>query len=1089
VRSIVRFCVQRPLGVIAVYIGLCLMGLFCWLSMPQELMPDLRFPRLSVVTVLPNSSPDEVENLVTKPLEQILGTIKNVRRVESSSREQVSVVDVEFKWDTDMDAAFLWIQEKIGLVQDQLPLESRKPVLLRYNPFERPVILLSVTGTLPPQDIDHFVESRLRPMMEKLPGVSAVDVSGGLTREIQIDLDAERMNAHRLSILDVGEALRRRNISRSAGTATEGIFEYPVTVSGSFADIRGIREAIVRSDGGDPEKRTPGGNLLRLGDVGRVRDAFRERSSRARYDGKDNVSIAVYKRAEAYPLDVSKSVQGALKGIHRQVPREIQIRTVYDQSIYIEEGIGDVFNEVIVGGLLAYLVLWLFLRSHRSAMIVGTTIPLALLMAVAALFQMKMTINMLTLGGLALGVGMLVDTAVVLMENISRHTDMGKGLDDSIMDGCDEVGKAVFFCVMTHLAAFAPIPFASVGVAQRVFTPICIAVVVSQLASLIVGFTLVPSLVTIILRKGGGKKEGSFAAMGNAWGRRFAAGIASWSPAALQEKGANALAKAKTALSTAMERYDSVLRWSILHRRKVLLTAMGATAVNTAILFFGVRQETMPDVDQDQFIMNVRLPNGSRLETTDGVVGRIERVLAETPEVAHRDVIVGSDDKESVNAMGPNQAQIVVELGEKVRDARGRLKTRKRRVRQIMPDVARRLAKEDLEGARIEYTAQGADVFSQVFSRGGADLVLEVKGSDLKALKSAAASLAEALKKIEGVSKVTDNLTLPSLQMDYKMDETKLARDGLSVSEIAETVLAGVRGSVPTKLREQGKEIDIRLRLREEDRQNADALSRLMMVLPYDRSSHPLSEYGSLEIIRGPSEIHRRDQARVLLLSVSLSGRSLDDALPEVRALLASYGVERKDVSVEVSGEVEEMRASFLSLAFGFAASILLVYIVLVAQFNTLWVPLLAMVAIPLSVNGVAPALFLTGKSLNLMSGQGLMILGGIAVNNSLMLLEFIQQRREEGETPESAVLDAARTRLRPIFMTVVCTIAGLLPLALGIGKGAEMRSPMAVTVTFGLMVSTVLTLLVLPALYLEARGLFEKDKRGEEELREVSPA
>ena len=1068
-RSILKFCVQRPLGVLAVYAALLAVGVMAWLGMPQELFPDLRFPRLTVVTFLPNASPEEVENLVTKPIEQILGTVKNVRRLDSTSKEQVSLVNAEFRWETDMDAAMLWVQEKLGLVQDQLPLEVRKPVVLRYNPFDRPVVLMTVTGEVAAADLQHLVETRIKPRLEKVAGVSAVEVGGALQREIQIDLDAQRLNANRLSVLDVSEALGHRNVTRSAGSATEGLFEYPVTISGAFSDLDGVRQAVVRLGGPEDEKRGETGALLRLENLGTVKDGVRERTSFARFDGKDTISVGVYKRSEAFPVDVSKGARAALDEIRRQLPPRVRLEVIYDQSVYIKEGIGDVILNVFLGGIFAYVVLWGFLRSHTRAGIVGVTIPVALLMTIAVLYRMGLTINLLTLGGLALGVGMLVDAAVVIMENISRHVELGKTVKEAVVDGGEEVGKAVFFCVMTHLAAFGPIPFAGVGVAQRVFGPICASIVVSQISSLIAGFTLLPALVSIFMKDEPRVPGGKPAAAPTP---RFSSRIPMFRH--FLPLISFCSVRASRLVAGFQRDYESVLTWSVLHRRKLLGIVAGTTAAGFLLLAFAVPHESMPDVDQDQFIVHLTMPTGTRLEVTDRVARRVDDILASMPEIAHRDVLVGSPAVDLPTAQGPHQAQIVVDLAEKARTSGGRMRAR-RRCREIIRDAVKRLRAVDLEGGKTEFSAQGSDVFSQVFGKGGPDLLIEVKGQDMEKLKEAAAGLEEKLRALQGVSKVSDSLAVPSPQISYKLDELKLARDGLSVADVADLVLAAVHGQTPTKFREKGREIDIRVRLREEDRKDATALSSLVVSNPVEKAGHPLSEYGSLEMSPGPSEIRRRDQARAILIEVSLSGRSLADALPDVRKLM-SAAEGKGGISASLGGEVEESRASFESLLYGFAASILLVYIVLVAQFNALWIPLVAMTAVPLSLNGVAPALILSGHTLNMMSGQGLVMLAGIVVNNSLMLLEFIQQRRAEGEPPERAAVEASRARLRPILMTVIGTVAGLLPLALGIGKGAEMQAPMAITVIFGLIVSTVLTLIVMPAIYLEVQQRVERN-------------
>ncbi len=1076
-RSLIKFCIDRPLGVLAVYVGLAVMGLFAWRSLPQELMPDLRFPQLSVVTILPNASPEEVENLVTKPIEQIVGTVKNVRQVESTSKEQVSVVNIQFRWDTDMDAALLWVQEKLGLIQDLLPLEAKKPEVTRYNPFERPVLLIAVTGDLAPADLQHLVETRLRPALEKTQGVSGIDVSGGVEREIQVNLDAQRLAGLRLSLGEVADALKRRNVSRSAGSASEGMFDYPITVTGVFDEVKAIAETVVKTEAPEAQGRGAAG-VVRLSSVGEVRDTFRERTSFARYDGKENIAVAVFKRSEAYPLDVSRAARETLAELARQLPKEMSLRVIYDQSIFIKEGISDVFGNVLFGGLLTYLVLWIFLRSHTRSIIVGLTIPLALLLTVATFWKMGQTLNLLTLGGLALGVGMLVDTAVVIIENISRHRDMGKPLKESLLDGSDEVGGAVFYSVATTVVAFAPIPFVAIGVAQKVFTPIAIAVMVSQTAALVVGFTFVPALASLVLEN---ESVARFlTARDPARAKRFVLDrvgrVRTWIqrrvgvPTMFSRAGAS-FEQARRRLLGA---YNRALETAIRHPQKILQIALIATALNTLGLFF-IRRESMPDVDQSQFLMKVTLPTGTRLEVTDKVLRSIEGLLSKMPEAAHRNVIVGSSGGSALGALGPHQGQVVVDLADRIALPGGGTRARRRTARKVMEDTAQQLKGMDLEGGRVDFEAQGGDVFSQVFGRAGSDLVLEVKGQDLEAIRKTADALKEKLRSIPGVSKVEDSRTVPSLQMRYELDESRLARDGLTVGDAADAVLGGVHGQSPTAFREQGKEIPVRVRLREEDRNDASALARLVVPSPLERGGgHPLEEYGRLSMAPGPSEIRRRDQQRTVLVSVFLSGRKLGDVLPAVKNVLAGFQ-NRRDSTVAMGGEVEEVQASLNSLLVGFLWAVALVYIVLVAQFNVLWVPFLALVAVPLAVNGVTPALFLTGNTLNLMSGQGLLMLAGIVVNNSLMLLEFIQQRREAGRSPSEAALDASHTRLRPILMTVTGTIAGLLPLALGIGKGAKLQAPMAIVVIFGLFVSTALTLVVLPALYLEARAFFEK--------------
>jgi HAE1 family hydrophobic/amphiphilic exporter-1 len=507
---------------------------------------------------------------------------------------------------------------------------------------------------------------------------------------------------------------------------------------------------------------------------------------------------------------------------------------------------------------------------------------------------------------------------------------------------------------------------------------------------------------------------------------------------------------------------------ALRHRRTVLKGVVAINVVSIVLLFF-IRQEVMPDVDKNQFAVNIRLPTGARLDVTDKVARKIEGEIVALPETLHRNVVVGSPERGGADALGPHEARIVVDLADKVPNRRGRLVKRKRTAREVMAALQKRLKPVGLRGRSNRNGRGRGDVLSQLFGHSRGDLIVEVRGNDLTVLKKTVSSLSADLRKLKGVAQVTDSLTVPALQARYEMDESRLSRDGLSVADVADTVLAALHGNIPTYFREGG-EIPVRVRLKEEDRSNPMALSSLILTPPDERVGHPLGEYGRLDLVPGPTAIRRRDQSRAVLVSVFLDGRRVGDVLPEVENVLALFRTQ-KDLTVDMAGEVREAKASFQSLMFGFAASVVLVYIVLVAQFNLLWVPLLAMVSVPLSVIGVTLGLGTTGHTLNLMSGQGLMILAGIVVNNSLMLLEFIQQkRRAAGCSAEEAVRQSARARVRPILMTVIGNVAGLLPLALAIGKGAELQAPMAVTVIFGLLVSTVLTLVVIPLLYLEAR-------------------
>jgi len=1045
---------------LAVYGALCVWGLLSGFNLPQELIPDLRFPQILVVTEFPNSNPEQVENLVTKPLEQTLGTVRNLKRLSSVSKDALSVVTVEFGWETDMDLARMNVQEKLGLIQDRLPTESHHPLVLRINPLDRPVMIAHLSGSIPLPDIHHWVSLRLQPALEKTPGVASVSVTGGMEREIQVDLDSQKLCSKHLTILDVADALKKRNVTRSAGTLTDDRHEFPVTVTGAIENVKTLGEIpIVRER---DSVKSSSAEPVRLKHLGTVRDDFRELSGRARSDGQETISLLFFKRADGKPVDISTRVRRQIEEIIRPVTPRIRCRIVFDQAEEIRRSLTDVFLSVIAGGILAYGILLLFLRSHIRALIVGATIPVSLLLTFIVLHQKGLSLNLLTLGGLALGVGMLVDSAVVLMENITRHYEQNKTLERAVLDGGQEVSMPVLFSVLTTMAAFAPLPFVSTGIAQRLFTPVCLTVIISQAASLIVGATLIPALSSLFLEHADWDRflDGIF--------RRGFITIFARFPATGSR--VRSLGERMTRVAARVAQlHEACLSRALIHRRKwIILTAL-ATLLNILLFIFYIPRHSMPDLDQTQLSLRITMATGTTLEATDSTVRRIEHLLSLMPEISHTSTMIGSDSGDKTRSFGDHEARIIIDLADRVTVRNGRSR-RRRRARIVSDDIAERIRRLDIPGLTIGFEVQSDDLLTQAFGKTGDALLLHLQGDRQEEMMKVETSLRNDLKRIQGISLSGDSLSRSAPQIHLRMDEWRLARDGLTVSDVGETMSAALQGIVPTKYRHQGRETDIRIRLRAEDRQNILSLSQIMISDPFDDSVHPLSEYCALEMRPGPVEITRRDQERSLLLRLQLPRNQPKEARREIQRILKKYRQER-GINLTLSGESDEVRESLRSIVWGLAASVILVFILLVAQFNTLRHPLLALSSIPLIFNGVVPVWLLTGQTLNLMSGEGLIILAGIVVNNSLILLEFIHTRQQAGENPEQSAREAGRLRRRPIVMTVLGNTAGLLPLLLGIGRGAEMQSPMALTVVSGLLVSTLMTLVILPALSVEFQG------------------
>ena len=1058
------FSIRRPVTVIMFFLGIVLFGLISWTRLQQELYPPITYPQLSVVTFYKDAAPEEMEILVTKPVEEAVGTVSGVRRISSISKEETSLVIAEFSWGTNMDFAALGVREKIDLIKESLPRGSEDPIVMKFNPFELPLMVLNITADKAgPAELRKIVNKVIKNEIEKADGVAAANITGGRIPEVLIEIDQDKLMSKELVLNKVVELISKSNLNYPAGTIEESFYEYLIRTIGEFQVVGEIDDIVIGLD--DRKKKSeftefglqdqmekearamPDTRIILLKEVATVKEVFKDKTSVSRFNDQDNISIAVQKQADANTLQVANHVKEILARLKKVLPKDININIVADQSMAIKANIQGVRDAAFQGGILAFLVLLFFLGNVRSAAIVALNIPISMMVVFALMYLSGITINMISLGGLALGVGMLVDNGIVVIENIYRHRQEEKmPLKEASICGATEVSGAITGSTLTTIAVFLPMIFV-IGIAGQICKDLAFTVTFALLGSLIAALTLIPilsskvrNIPTVIVEK---------------------------------EKGLAGMILRPLQIFT-----QNTLTFFINHK-SICLGIVVFIFFGTCLLLPVLDTELLPRVDQGQFTIKLELPPGTKLDFTDSIVRKIESYLFEMPDIESVTVNIGSTKEKKGTAlletMGSNQAQIIVNLKPKVRFGRTGEGFRIASASDLLQKIKNQLGPEDLAGANIEYILQES-VFKSAF-QADAPVVIDIKGQELRKLRSITKDVEERLSKIPGIYSIRDTLIAPAPEVKVNVFKDKAAIFNLAVSDIALTAQTAIKGFVATKFKREGEEIDVRVRLQKSDRDNMARVRRLQLHSPLGIDV-PLAELAYFSTGKGPSEIKRQDQERVVVVTASILNRSFKDVSGAIISMLKKLKL-KPGYSAELTGEREQIQESFSSLRMALILSILLVFMIMASQFESLWQPFVILFTIPLSIIGVILILLLTHTPLSIMVMLGVIVLGGIVVNNGIVLIDYTNILRKQGLSASDAVITASRRRLRPIIMTALTTILGLVPLALALNEGAQLQQPMAIAVIGGLTVSTFLSLIIIPTIYLGLEDLirFLKDK------------
>jgi len=1003
------FSVKRPVAITMIVMVFVALGLVSLRKLPVELIPDIEMPVIFLSANYPGVGPEEVEKLVTQPLEMAVSRAAGIKNVSSTSRQGNCSMQLEFEWGTDLDQAMTDIREMIEQYkEDFLPEEMENPMLLKYDPTSIPVSVYGFNSEKRSmRELRKMAEDLVQPYLEQLDGVGSVLVWGGGFREISVLVDQKKLVGVGLSLDQLVQQLRAENLDISSGHIVEGGRDYQVTSRGEFESIEDIKNVVVTVARGKP---------VRLRDVAQVIYAPVEETAFARMQGQNSTLIAIMKQSDANTVQVSQKVRRELAKIDQRLPSDVGMSELFDSAEYIEQSVKNVRDAALFGAVLAVLVLFLFLRSYRASFIIGTAIPISVMITFFPLYFLNISINIISLGGLAIGVGMLVDNSIVVLENIYRRLQDGEDRDTASRRGAAQVAMAITASTLTTMVIFIPILFTE-GVVKIFFGQLAASIAFSLTASLVVALTLVPMISSKLLN----------------------------------QKATARIVKAQSFIEPIRRFYLRVLDTALRHRIRTLLLA-GLLFVISLLLIPVIGANFMPDSDSGLFQIYVTLPAGSPLEETKALIRNLGDYLMEM------------DYTETVFDMGGEAGDVTTDRVPNVGTMMVRLVDLGDRDVTTMEVVnALRDTLQHWSGATFQVAAM-----NQMQSSTYGDVEIKVSGQEYDVLKELAGQIENRLAGVPGIKGTNSSIEEAHPEISWVIDREKAANLGLGAYQIGQTVQSALMGKVATRVEKYGTEIDVRVWLKEDQRDQIEELGNVMISSPMGFDV-PLRQVAAIKYGQAADKLFRENQMRVAWVGGDIGGRDLRSTMADVRRELS--GLRLPDgYMLGYTGEDEDLRESMQDLIIDFLFAALLVYMIMAALFESFMHPFTIMFSIPFAITGALIALFIahlvSGMTITVNAMIGIVMLVGIVVNNAIVLLDYVRRGQQGGMSCRDALIRAGSVRLRPILLTALTTILGLTPLAIGVGEGSEVRAPMAIAVIGGLTVSTLLTLVIIPVIY-----------------------
>jgi len=1023
-----EFSIRRPIFTVMLTLVVIIVGMVSLTRLPVDLMPEIIFPTLNISTSYENTGPEEIEELITRPLEEAMSAVPGVEEVFSVSSEGSSSVRVMFSWGVDLNAAADDVRERLDRVVGRLPEDVNRPTLRKFDPAQSPILMLGALSNLDPVQARRIIDEQIAYRIERIPGVASMDVFGGLEREIQVNLFPDKLKALGLPLNLITGKIRQENVDMPAGVIEKGNYEVLVRIPGVYTGIDQIRETVIATRDGVP---------IQLKEIADIDDTYRRITRIVRINGLPGTRIAVYKQSGENTVKVAEGVLKEIAEIRRDIP-QIQLVPVSNSSEYIKKAINNVSSSALYGGILALLALLVFLTNIRSTMVIAASIPISIIATFALIYFGGFTLNVMTLGGLALGVGMLVDSSIVVLENIYRMQEGGDPPLQAAIAGTNEVAAPIIAGALTTCVVFLPMIFIR-GMSGIMFKQLAYVVSFANLCGLFVALTMVPMLSSRLIRvaKPGDPRSKSPAERAVRFFLRLFSGM---------EEG-----------------YRKLLHRALDHRAFVL-GATGLLLVGSLFLIRLVGSEFMPATDEGEVRVSVEMEVGTRLEIMNEKFKTItEIVRGDVPELTSYEESFGGGGWRS----GANTGNLTLKLKPK--------SERSRSSENIATALRKSLA--NIPGVVIRTRASGGQMMFGMRGGGGQErLQVEIRGYDLAVSQALALQVKNVVEHVEGVTDIRVSRETGNPEELFIIDRQAAADMKLSVSQIGQTIQTVLMGTQASLFREAGREFRILVKVKDSEKMGVEDILDLTLTND-DGEQVSLRNVVNVRPRRGPIRIERRDRERVVTVSGEISGRDLGSIMADARRALRSVPIPR-NFSIGFTGDYAEQQKAFRELLLSIVLALLLVYMIMAMLYESLRDPLIVMFSVPLAAIGVILMLFLTHTSFNVQSYIGCIMLGGIVVNNAIILVDYTNLLRRRDKMPiRRAIEEAGRRRLRPILMTAFTAVMATIPLALGLGEGGEAQAPLARAVIGGLTSSTLITLVVVPVIY----SLFEDFRRRKE--------
>ncbi|MBN8235027.1 efflux RND transporter permease subunit [Halobacillus kuroshimensis] len=1003
--KLVNLSVKRPVGVIMIVAAILGLGFVSLRSLTIDLYPEIELPIAVVSTSYEGAAPQEVEKLVSRPVESSVSSIEGLEVLQSQSQAGASLVLLQFNTGVNLDSTLLQVRENVDQITGVLPEGASDPSVLRFDPQQLPIMTIGLSGDTP-DELQQVAENRIVPFLERQEGVASVSIEGGQVSEIQVLVDRAQMTQYGLDSQTVIQALNASNQSASAGTIEKGQKDLQIRVDGEFSSIDDVKNTRIQSQTGAQ---------VTLDQIADVSETLTNSDTVSKVNGDSSVVLSILKKSEANTVETADNVREALDEVQGDLPEEVGTNIVLDTSEFIKISINSVVLNIILGGIFSVLVLLLFLKSIRATLVIGLSIPIAIISTFTLMYFTGETLNVLTMGGLALGIGMMVDSSIVILENIVSYRQRGYSMVEAAKQGASELAPAVVASATTTLVVFLPIIFVE-GIASELFTPLALTIMFALIASLAVSVTLIPMLSSKLLTKS--LKES---------GRRY------WFDRFLDKVN---------------DGYRSMLRW-VLKFRKTTIAITGALIVGSAALVPLIGTEFIPPSDQGQIEIRVNMPAGTSLEETESVTAQVDEQLDTFEDLVDvRYLSIGGGNMGGFGASTSDFASYTIQLVEPDQ--------REKTTQTVMKEMDE--AVSDIPGAEIEVSELDAGLGT------GAPLQVQLNGPEYEVLDELGGQVAYLMNEVDGVQNAASSTDEGRPQMNITVNEAKASQYGLTEQQVISQVQLGFNGQIATRYRDGTDEKDVRFLLPEEERQTIADLEGMSVQTP-NGALVPLATIAELDQVQGPVSLLRENQQPQVNVEAEISDVDLGTATEEVRAELDSLNFP-DGYSYTIGGQAQDMQEAFGDLSLALLFSVFLVYAVMAVQFENFLFPFIIMFSLPATIIGISGGLFITGLPFSLPAFVGIIMLAGIVVNNAIVLVDYINILRRKSYDRYEAILEAGPSRLRPILMTTLTTVLGMVPLAIGIGRGAEAQQPLAVTIIFGLTVSSFFTLVLIPVVY-----------------------